>query len=154
MRFLAALLFACSVSAQSPLGLYTLAYVEVVPGPAFGCTNWQFLVRTDTNALPVEIIETNVTKVAISNLQFGLTYYLTAKGQSNGVWSVESTNYVWPHPLTNYVTTVSQTAASPNGTWTDEPETLRTVINPPYFGKYWRLKIWESNNLSSYISPQ
>lgn len=156
MRLIASLLFvaALSVSAQIPAGLYTLAFVEIVPGPAAGSTNWQVLIRTDTNALPVSVIETKALKVAVSNLQYGATYYLSAKAQSNGAWSGESDTLVWPHPRTNYVTTVNQTATSPNGNWADEPETTKTFVNLPYLGKYWRIKIWESNNLSPYIIPQ
>ena len=151
---LLAVLFALNVSAQTPSGLYTLTYVEVIPGPAAGCTNWQYLVRTDTNALPVAVIETNATKIPVPNLQFGMKYFLSAKGQSNGVWSAESPFYLWPHALTNYVARITQTAPSVNGDWQDVPGSLVTDIDPPVSGLVYRQKIWASNNIAPYVLAQ
>jgi hypothetical protein len=149
---LALLLVPCCVFAQiAPAGLYALAYLA---WDSPGCTNWQVLIRTQTNALPIHSFEIQQKITAVSNLQYGVTYYLSVKAQSNNVWSAESDLYKWPHDRTNYVSTIAQTAPTILGQWTDVPSSLRTEINPPSVSAVWRLKIFESNNITPFIISQ
>jgi len=142
-----AVLLAVSASAQpAPVGLYTLKTLAW-DGPG---TNWQVMIRTQTNALPVGTFEVRTNRAACSNLQYGATYYLSVKAQSNGVWSAESTNYVWPHAREDYATY-----------WMIDkkshaliPGSISTVTNGPTDWAGRTLKVSVSNNITPYLIPQ
>ena len=111
-------------------------------------------MRTDTNALPVAVIETNATKIPVPNLQLGMKYFLSAKGQSNGVWSAESPFYVWPHPREDYFAVMNHTLSSPGGTKTPLPGTLKTFTNLPGASQFVGVSAWASNNITPFITSQ
>ena len=151
------LLLAGSAFAQSvavvpaPSGLYTLEYLA---WDSPGCTNWQVLVRTQTNALPVLTFEKQVKITAITNLQFGVQYWLSVKAQSNQIWSAESDLYAWPHKREDYFTVQNFTASSPTATKLWLPDTIKTFTNLPVAAMIVGSGAWISNNITPYIVPQ
>lgn len=149
---MALLWLASKCASQTPAGLYTLRDLAW-EGPG---TNWQVLVRLDTNALPIASIESRTNRSAISNLTFNTTYWLSMRAQSNGNWSAESEPYKWPHDREDYFATRNYSQATIGGTKIVLPLTLvvtTNVITKAMWG-FVGVEAWTSNNISPYIFPQ
>lgn len=136
----------------APAGLYTLRSLGWDPVPE--ATNYSVQVRTQTNALPVSVMEVTKPWASISNLQNGQSYYLSVKCQVKGVWSLESTNLAWPHPREDYFATMGWRAASITSERTWLPNTLQTLTNPTALSQVTGIAHWVSNNITPHVFPQ
>ena len=136
----------------APPGLYTLKYLAW-DGPG---TNFEVVVRTQTNALPVHVFQTKLNRAAVSNLQYNTTYYLSVKAQSNALWSVESETFTWPHEREDYFATRNYSQATIGGTKIVLPLTLvvtTNVITRAMWG-FVGVEAWTSNNITPYVFPE
>lgn len=130
----------------TPPGRYTLKYLTWDSAE----TNVTVYVRLATNQPPIQqIAALGQSKVAISNLWYDTTYYLSASNSAG-----ESAFFIWPQKETNYINRITQAASTINGPWVDIPGSYVGLTNPVAPSQEWRLKIWKSNNLDVYIHPQ
>lgn len=140
------LLFASSKCvAQTPAGLYTLKYLAWDSNAQGGIV----LVKTNPASPAVASFITDTNRAAVSNLQYGVTYYLSVVNAGG-----ESTNYIWPHPREDYFAVENYTMMSLGGNKLWLPGTLRTFTNLPAPSQFVGVAGWVSNNITPHIFSQ